>query len=295
MHDILARVASGELTPAEAAPLLRADRVARLEDRATVDLDRHHRGGVPEVVLAGPKRAADVVAIVAALLDRTGQACVSRMRAGHRAGLQRLATERGATVIAYGRRSCRVIAEPPAEKRGADAVHGAETDGRVGPNARANRLDAPSAIAAANGHHAPASKAHIGLIAAGTSDLEALAEARMVGDAAGCTTTLVADVGVAGLHRLFEPLSALLAANVDALVVAAGMDGALPSVVAGLVDVPVIGLPTSTGYGAGGKGEAALLSMLQTCAPGLVVVNVDNGVGAGAAAVRIALRRHAPG
>jgi pyridinium-3,5-biscarboxylic acid mononucleotide synthase len=256
MHDILGRVARGELTPADAEPLLRADRVARLEDRAAVDLDRHHRGGVPEVILAGPKTADDVVRIAATLLDATGQACISRMRAGHRAAVRRLAGERAATPVAYGRTSVRLLAEAP-------ATNGA----------------------------APRSLGRVGMIAAGTSDLEALGEARMVCDAAGCATTQVADVGVAGLHRLFEPLSALLAEDVDALVVAAGMDGALPSVVAGLVHVPVIGLPTSTGYGAGGRGEAALLSMLQTCAPGLTVVNVDNGVGAGAAAVRIALQR----
>jgi NCAIR mutase (PurE)-related protein len=95
---------------------------------------------------------------------------------------------------------------------------------------------------------------------------------------------------VAGLHRLFEPLRALLAAPVDAIIVAAGMDGALPSVVAGLVDVPVIGLPVSVGYGAGGGGEAALHTMLQSCAPGLVVVNIDNGIGAGSTAALIANR-----
>ena len=83
----------------------------------------------------------------------------------------------------------------------------------------------------------------------------------------------------------------MLAAGADALVVAAGMDGALASVVAGLAGVPVVGLPVSTGYGAGGRGRAALLSMLQACAPGLVVVNVDNGVGAGAAAALVAQRR----
>lgn len=254
MHDILARVARGELTPDDAAPLLRADRVARLEDRAALDVDRHRRGGIPEVVLAGPKPAADVVRIAATLLDATGQACVSRMRAGHRAALDRLARERGAAAVRYGRTSLRLLA------------------------------------ASSNGEAAPVT-GRVGLVAAGTSDLEALGEAHMVCDAAGCATTQVADVGVAGLHRLFEPLSALLAEDVDAIVVAAGMDGALPSVVAGLVHVPVIGLPTSTGYGAGGKGKAALLSMLQTCAPGLTVVNVDNGVGAGAAAVRIALQR----
>jgi pyridinium-3,5-biscarboxylic acid mononucleotide synthase len=252
VQDILARLASGELTPAEAEPLLRADRVARLEDRAALDVDRQHRGGVPEVILAGPKLADDVTRIAATLLDATGQACISRMRAGHRAAVQRLARESGATLVEYGRRSARVLAS------------GAPPLARVG---------------------------HVGLIAAGTSDLDAVGEARMVCEAAGCAATAVADVGVAGLHRLFEPLSALLAADVDAVIVAAGMDGALPSVVAGLVHLPVIGLPTSTGYGAGGKGEAALLSMLQTCAPGLTVVNVDNGVGAGAAAVRIALSR----
>jgi pyridinium-3,5-biscarboxylic acid mononucleotide synthase len=98
------------------------------------------------------------------------------------------------------------------------------------------------------------------------------------------------DVGVAGLHRLEAPLRLLRERGVDTIVVAAGMDGALPSVVAGLVDVPVIGLPTSVGYGLGGGGVAALLSMLQTCAPGLVVVNIDNGVGAGATAALFANR-----
>ena len=255
MHDILGRVARGELSPAEAEPLLRADRVARLEDRAALDVDRQHRDGVPEVVLAGPKRGTDVAAIAATLLDATGQACVSRVRRSHRGHLVRLAEERGAALVDYGSTSVRLVA--------AAADPAPEITGRIG------------------------------LIAAGTSDLEALAEAHMVCDAAGCASTQVADVGVAGLHRLFEPLSALLAEDVDAVVVAAGMDGALPSVIAGLVHVPVIGLPTSTGYGAGGDGTAALLSMLQTCAPGLTVVNIDNGVGAGAAAVRIALHRHA--
>jgi NCAIR mutase (PurE)-related protein len=106
----------------------------------------------------------------------------------------------------------------------------------------------------------------------------------------GATVREVADVGVAGLHRLVAPLERLANDGVDAIVVAAGMDGALPSVVAGLVDVPVIGLPTSIGYGYGGGGVAALMSMLQSCAPGLAVVNIDNGIGAGAMAALIANR-----
>jgi NCAIR mutase (PurE)-related protein len=107
----------------------------------------------------------------------------------------------------------------------------------------------------------------------------------------GCAVTTGYDVGVAGLHRLFGPLRRMVEEEqVDALIVAAGMDGALPSVVAGLVDIPVIGLPVSVGYGLGGGGVAALYSMLQGCAPGLSVVNIDNGIGAGAIAGLIANR-----
>jgi NCAIR mutase (PurE)-related protein len=130
----------------------------------------------------------------------------------------------------------------------------------------------------------------VGLVTAGTSDVPVAEEAVAVAREMGCLVSTAYDVGVAGLHRLFGPLRAMLEDGLDAVVVAAGMDGALPSVVAGLVDAPVIGLPVSVGYGLGGRGEAALLSMLQTCAPGLVVVNVDNGVGAGATAGLIARR-----
>lgn len=131
---------------------------------------------------------------------------------------------------------------------------------------------------------------HVGILSAGTSDIPVAEEAALIAEEMGCQVTCVYDVGVAGLHRLLEPLRELLASEVDVLIVAAGMDGALPSVVAGLVPVPVIGLPTSVGYGLGGNGVAALLSMLQTCAPGLSVVNIDNGVGAGSTAALIANR-----
>ena len=132
--------------------------------------------------------------------------------------------------------------------------------------------------------------ARVGVVTAGTSDLAAAEEARMVLEAAGIEVRSVFDVGVAGLHRLLEPLADLVAWRADVLVVAAGMDGVLPGVIAGLVDAPVIGLPVPTGYGAGGEGEAALLTMLQSCSTGLTVVNIDNGVGAGTAAALIARR-----
>jgi len=131
---------------------------------------------------------------------------------------------------------------------------------------------------------------HVGVVSAGTSDIPVAEEAALIAEEMGCRVTCIYDVGVAGLHRLIVPLRDLLANEVDVIIVAAGMDGALPSVVAGLVPVPVIGLPTSIGYGLGGRGIAALLSMLQTCAPGLSVVNIDNGVGAGITAALIANR-----
>jgi pyridinium-3,5-biscarboxylic acid mononucleotide synthase len=139
------------------------------------------------------------------------------------------------------------------------------------------------------GEPAP-SGGRVGALSAGTSDLPVLEEALAVATEMGASVMGFHDVGVAGVHRLVVPLEELKEFDPDCLVVAAGMEGALPSVVSGLVAVPVIGLPTSTGYGLGGDGTAAILGMLQTCSPGLSVVNVDNGVGAGATAALIANR-----
>ncbi len=130
----------------------------------------------------------------------------------------------------------------------------------------------------------------LGLITAGTSDIEIATEARVMAEEMGCVVTIAHDAGVAGLHRIVGPLRTMADDDVDVIIVAAGMDGALPSVIAGLVPVPVIGLPISSGYGYGGNGDAALGSMLQSCAPGLAVVNIDNGIGAGAVAALIANR-----
>lgn len=119
----------------------------------------------------------------------------------------------------------------------------------------------------------------VAVVAAGTSDLPVAREALLTARFLGSDATLIADVGVAGIHRLFERLPEIRAARV--VVVVAGMEGALPSVVAGLVGVPVIAVPTSVGYGASFGGLAALLGMLTACAPGIATVNIDNGFGAG--------------
>jgi NCAIR mutase (PurE)-related protein len=122
-------------------------------------------------------------------------------------------------------------------------------------------------------------RAGVVLVAAGTSDLPVAEEAALTLDLMGHAAHRIYDVGVAGLHRLLHHLPVLRSANV--IIVAAGMEGALPSVVGGLVGCPVIAVPTSVGYGASFGGLAALLGMLNSCCPGIAVVNIDNGYGAG--------------
>lgn len=119
----------------------------------------------------------------------------------------------------------------------------------------------------------------VSVLCAGTADLAVAEEAAVTAEVMGCQVERAYDVGVAGLHRLLDKLEVLRAAN--AIVVVAGMEGALPSVVAGLVAAPVIAVPTSTGYGASFGGLAPLLTMLNACSPGVAVVNIDNGFGAG--------------
>lgn len=214
------------------------------------DLGRERRKGIPEVIFAETKTNEQILAMAQGLLAGAGRAIISRMRP----------------------ESIGVVRE---------AFH--DYTIRMQEAAHAMVIYAPSYVR-------PATDGHVGVISAGTSDVPIAEEAALIAAEMGCTITSIYDVGVAGLHRLLPPLRDLLATRVDVIIVAAGMDGALPSVVTGLVPVPVIGLPTSIGYGMGGKGVAALLSMLQTCAPGLSVVNIDNGVGAGATAALIANR-----
>lgn len=130
-----------------------------------------------------------------------------------------------------------------------------------------------------------AAKGLIGVVCAGTSDIPVAEQAALTAEYLGARVERLYDVGVAGLHRLLRHLETLRACR--ALVVAAGMEGALPSVVGGLVTCPLIAVPTSIGYGTGLQGIAALLAMLNTCVPGITVVNIDNGFGAGVAAALI--------
>jgi len=130
----------------------------------------------------------------------------------------------------------------------------------------------------------------VGLLTAGTSDIPVAEEAKVIAEEMGCTVFAAYDVGVAGIHRLMQPIKEFVAKDVDVIIVVAGREGALPSVVAGMVDVPVIAVPTSNSYGFGEKGVGTLMAMLQACSLGLAVVNIDSGVAAGAVATIIANR-----
>jgi pyridinium-3,5-biscarboxylic acid mononucleotide synthase len=132
----------------------------------------------------------------------------------------------------------------------------------------------------------PVARGTVTVVSAGTSDAPVAAEAALTARVYGAGVVVVTDVGVSGLHRVLAARDDLLAA--DCLVVVAGMEGALPSVVGGLVGVPLVAVPTSVGYGASFGGVAALLGMLNSCAPGVTVVNIDNGFGAGVFAARVA-------
>lgn len=214
------------------------------------DPGREQRKGAPEVIFAETKEVPQIIAMAHSLLAGSGRAIISRMRAEMQAPIS-------AAFAGY--------------------------PSRVSEAARSMVIYSPTYVRRSTG-------GRIGVISAGTSDIPVAEEAILIAEEMGCHITRIYDVGVAGLHRLLRPLRDLLSEDVDVIITVAGMDGALPSVVAGLVPVPVIGLPTSIGYGIGGKGVAALLSMLQTCAPGLAVVNIDNGVGAGITAALIANR-----
>jgi pyridinium-3,5-biscarboxylic acid mononucleotide synthase len=158
------------------------------------------------------------------------------------------------------------------------------------------RADLPAAQVHEDAHACtigplPAPRGLVSVVSAGTSDGRVAAEAALTARVFGSETHRISDVGVAGLHRLLAVRDELSLA--DCLVVVAGMEGALPSVVGGLTGVPLVAVPTSVGYGASFGGLAALLAMLNSCAPGVTVVNIDNGFGAGVFSARVA-RNAAP-
>jgi NCAIR mutase (PurE)-related protein len=232
LRRLLAGVKDGRIAPDEAVARLKGAPFERLGDVATVDTHRALRVGLPEVVLAESKTAAQVAAIARKIAAR-GPLLVTRLAPGKAGAARR-------------------------------AVKGSVYD-PVSRTLRRGRMDVPA-------------KGPVAVCCAGTSDIPVCEEAVVTLGVMGIEAIRVYDVGVAGLHRLLARRADLERAV--AVVVAAGMEGALPSVVGGLVGRPVIGVPTSIGYGASLGGIAPLLAMLNSCAPNVTVVNVDNGFGA---------------
>lgn len=257
VRALLEGLLAGDLGVEDVVQRLRLLQVAAVGEFARLDINRDVRKGVPEVIYASRKSDAELEAIVRRFLLDKELALVTRLEP-----------------------------ERAERLRSSLADHGKPAGFQFDYDPRARTLAAKTAH-----YRPPAEQGCAGLLTAGTADIPVAEEAALVMTYMGCRVIRGYDVGVAGLHRLLEPLSRMIEGGADVLVVVAGMEGALPSVVAGLVDLPVIGVPTSTGYGLGGDGTAALFSMLQTCSPGLVTVNIDNGVGAGAAAALIARRR----
>jgi hypothetical protein len=223
-------------------------------DAGRFDAARERRSGVPEAVLADGKTPDEVANLVATSLDATGRAIATRLTAEH------VSTVR-------------------------ERLDEVAPDATVRFHERAGVL-----VTYDSTFDHPELDASVAIVTAGTSDAIPAGEAAAIVGEMGARVERIDDIGVAALTRLTDQLDRLRAH--DVLIVAAGREGALPTVVAGLVDVPVIGLPVSTGYGHGGEGEAALSGMLQSCTA-LSVVNVDAGFTAGAQAGLIARRVHA--
>jgi NCAIR mutase (PurE)-related protein len=219
-----------------------------VDDFARLDTERDRRTGIPEAVLADGKTPEEVAGIARRLLNENGHALVTRT-----------------------------------DDEDIDALKGI-TSGE--PNFKLERAErAGTVVLRTEGYEPPETGGVVGVITAGTSDAPPAEEAAITASEMGCETERVYDVGVAGVHRLLGEKKSL--DDCDALVVAAGREGALPTVTAGIVSPPVIGLPVSVGYGYGGGGEAALAGMLQSCSV-LSVVNIDAGFVAGAQAAVIA-------
>lgn len=222
---------------------------------AELDHDRATRRGYPEAVFCEGKSAAQLRAIATEL-------------AAHHAALAGAGTRPAPTLFtrADAERAAAILDVLP------DALHEPDAHLLVWPPAPPEPTGGLVVVACA-----------------GTSDLPVAREAELTARYLGRRTRLVVDVGIAGLHRILGRVDTLREAT--AIVVVAGMDGALPGVVAGLVSAPVIAVPTSVGYGASFQGIAALLTMLNSCAPGVAVVNIDNGYGGGHLAAQIAAPR----
>ncbi|MHA1976896.1 MAG: nickel pincer cofactor biosynthesis protein LarB [Candidatus Hodarchaeales archaeon] len=254
MHDleeILQKLKDGEIEVEEAITEINLFGIESVSEGAKMDTSRHLRRGIPEIIFVESKRPNLVVEIVSSIMESQQVCLLSRVFDRHLSLL----------------------------KKEIESLYELEISSESEPY---------TVTVKHKDYILPIPTQRIGILTAGSSDIPIAEEAEAIARIMGVEVISFHDVGIAGVHRLFTPLKILVKQNVKAIIVVAGMEGALPAIVSGLVRVPVIGVPASTGYGYGGKGVAALMSMLQSCSPGLVVVNIDNGINAGATAALIA-------
>lgn len=249
MKDILERLMRGEIDVDEAENLLKADTILEFDEIAKFDNNRSNRTGFPEAVFSPSKNYEDLLLIIKKYLTTNDDDLIITKLSQSR--YEKILKDLGENsyIFDYNKKAqILIIRKEITEKE-------------------------------------PIAK--IGIITAGTSDINIAEEARVIVEEGGCEAITSYDIGIAGIHRLFPQIAHMVSEGVRLFIVCAGMEGALPSVVAGLVDVPVIAVPTSVGYGVGEGGRVALDAMLQSCAPGIAVVNIDNGFGAGVFALTI--------
>lgn len=253
LQEILKSLKSGSINTAEAEKLLSIYAIEQVEEYAKIDVNRSMRKGIPEIIFAESKKRDEIKEIIKHVLEKNGVAIVSRIKESDYQEIISYATQKLNATASTGKNSTTVSFHTKPIK---------------------------------------SQNSTVGILAAGTSDVGVAEEARIVCEAMGCRCITGYDVGVAGLQRVFPILKEMTRADVGCIITVAGMEGALATLVSSLVTIPVIGVPTSVGYGYGQKGVAALASMLQSCSLGMAVVNIDNGIAAGGMAANISNRRN---
>jgi NCAIR mutase (PurE)-related protein len=249
IRKILENLAKGKISVTAAEQELRIYSVEYVEKNlAKIDPLREIRSGIPEVIFAQGKEFKDLLKIIMATVSKKKYAVISKINADYKESL------------------CKGL-----EKQNFRIYEGINT-----------------ILVSTKAHRFPKRNGKVGILCAGTSDIKIAEEAKIMAEVMGCETVIEYDVGISGIHRTLKAIKNMINAHVHLIIVVAGMEGALGSFVSSVTDIPVVGVPTSIGYGFGSNGIAALTSMLQTCTMGMTVVNIDNGIGAGAFAAMIA-------
>ena len=249
IKKILEKLAKGEISVATAEQELRIYSIEYVEKNiAKIDAEREARSGIPEVILAQGKEFDNLSKIILATISKKKFVVVSKVN------------------LEYKERLCKEL-----EKENLKIKKGMNT-----------------LLVSTKSHKFAKRNGKVGILCAGTSDIRIAEEAKIMAEVMGSDTQVEYDVGISGIQRTLRAIKNMISAKVHIIIVVAGMEGALGSVVSSVTDIPIVGVPTSIGYGFGSNGITALASMLQTCSMGMTVVNIDNGIGAGAFAAMVA-------